>query len=312
MDAAIVCLLLLFILGVGLPALLAARSDADAQASKNNLRQIGQATLTYEKTIGRLPFGTYHDNSSISNSAHPSYHAFYSGFMAILPHLGHDELFNRYEPKRSPDDATDPDQDGWSNRRVTETQLKIFISPAMPVPEAPPSPGWSSYAWSGGNNDFKKLNGGNLTGGSGGWHDGAIVNAKQGPVKLQHIEDGTSHTFLAGDAHYTLKGLTHSDRDPKLKGKPLTGNCVWGRGHYPRGFLSTNTPLNTHQSAHSNPNMEDWFKQGAFGFRSVHPGGCHFVFCDGSVKFVRDSIPMALYKALGSRSGGEPIAATDY
>lgn len=98
----------------------------------------------------------------------------------------------------------------------------------------------------------------------------------------------------------------------KAAGKAVTGNCVWGRGHYPRGYLSTNTRLNTHTSKHSNPNMEDWYLQGAFGFRSVHDGGRLFVFCDGSAKLVKDTIPLALLKALGSRAGGEPITAGDY
>ena len=45
-----------------------------------------------------------------------------------------------------------------------------------------------------------------------------------------------------------------------------------------------------------------------FSFRSGHAGGgCNFVFMDGSVKFIRDSIDMTTYQALGSRNGGEVI-----
>ncbi len=179
----------------------------------------------------------------------------------------------------------------------------------MPIPEAPPHSGSSSYAWSGGNNSYG--NGGNLTGGSGGTHDGAIVNAKQGPVRLREITDGTSLTFLAGEAHYTLQGMTHSDTNEALAGKPNTGQNVWGAGHYPRSHLSTNTPVNTHRSSHSNPNLADWYKQGAFGFRSAHPGGCHFVFCDGSARMISETIALPIYKALGSRDGGELVDAGD-
>ena len=43
-----------------------------------------------------------------------------------------------------------------------------------------------------------------------------------------------------------------------------------------------------------------------FSFRSGHGGGgCNFVFMDGSVKFLRDSIDMTTYQALGSRNGGD-------
>ena len=44
------------------------------------------------------------------------------------------------------------------------------------------------------------------------------------------------------------------------------------------------------------PNNE-WF--------SFHPGGAHAVFADGSVRFVRQTVPLRVVYALGTRSGGE-------
>jgi prepilin-type processing-associated H-X9-DG protein len=37
----------------------------------------------------------------------------------------------------------------------------------------------------------------------------------------------------------------------------------------------------------------------------MHPGGANFVFGDGAVRFVRDSIDIATYKSLASRDQGE-------
>jgi prepilin-type processing-associated H-X9-DG protein len=311
-DVFVAVVSLTVLLAMLLPAVQGARIDAELTASHDNLRKIGAGVAAHVAAHGRLPYGTFHDNTQPNGTADPRFHSFYSGFVAILPYVGEAKLFDVYDPTLAPNDETDANRDGWSNKRVTESRPKIFLSPAMPPPEAPPSPGWSSYAWSGGNNDKDRENGGNLTGGSGGWHDGAIVNAKQGPVTIASIADGTSHTFLAGDAHYCLTGMVHSDNSKEFAGKPLTGNTVWGRGHYPRGFLSTNTPPNTFASKHSNPNNADWYQQGAFGFRSVHPGGVNFVFCDGSVKFVNDKIALTVYKALGSRAGGEVLDADEF
>jgi prepilin-type processing-associated H-X9-DG protein len=41
--------------------------------------------------------------------------------------------------------------------------------------------------------------------------------------------------------------------------------------------------------------------------RSYHPGGVNAVFMDGSVRFVRNSIPQANWRALATRAGGEVI-----
>ena len=45
---------------------------------------------------------------------------------------------------------------------------------------------------------------------------------------------------------------------------------------------------------------------------SYHPGGVNLTLCDGSVRFVKDPISLAAWRALGSRNGAEVLSADSY
>ena len=45
----------------------------------------------------------------------------------------------------------------------------------------------------------------------------------------------------------------------------------------------------------------------AQGFKSLHPGGCNFCFCDGSVHFLTENIDELTYQCMGDRRDGYTI-----
>jgi prepilin-type processing-associated H-X9-DG protein len=44
----------------------------------------------------------------------------------------------------------------------------------------------------------------------------------------------------------------------------------------------------------------------------MHPGGAHFAFGDGGVRFIKDSVNMTTYQALGTRRGRDIVSADAY
>jgi prepilin-type processing-associated H-X9-DG protein len=63
----------------------------------------------------------------------------------------------------------------------------------------------------------------------------------------------------------------------------------------------------------SDGNTEGWGSvQDAFPPASNHPGGINVCFADGSVRFIKNSIGLQAWWAIGSRNGGEVLSADSY
>ena len=60
---------------------------------------------------------------------------------------------------------------------------------------------------------------------------------------------------------------------------------------------------------YGNNNATDGQYQNA---NSNHPGGANFLFADGSVHFLKSSINIKMYWALGTKSDGEVISSDSY
>ncbi|MCA9059576.1 MAG: DUF1559 domain-containing protein, partial [Planctomycetaceae bacterium] len=176
---------------------------------------------------------------------------------------------------------------------------------SMPDPtEEPQYSAFSSYAFSRGNVVPESAAAGPVA-----WKpdDGVIISRLYQKVKFRDITDGTSNTILAGEMHYNLKGWTFTRGD--RAGESRSGNTNWVWGHPGQGTVeaSTSVSLNTTQYVdRSAPNA--WQTSGLYAFRSTHSGGAGFALSDGSVRFISESIDRDLYRALGSRNGGEVVS----
>jgi prepilin-type processing-associated H-X9-DG protein len=99
------------------------------------------------------------------------------------------------------------------------------------------------------------------------------------------ILDGTSTTILLGEAVASFdyqNAWQHSDNAIATVVYPPNYR------HAPNG-----TPYDP----------TDWAN--GYGFHSYHTGGANFAMTDGSIQFIRETIDLNLFRALGTRAGNE-------
>jgi prepilin-type processing-associated H-X9-DG protein len=107
------------------------------------------------------------------------------------------------------------------------------------------------------------------------------------PIKFSHVTDGTSKTFMVGEN--VVEQSYHS--------AALFADGDWA---------SCGIPLNWFVPNMTYENRQQWWIH-ARGFKSMHPGGAHFVMADGSVHFVQENIDSAIYRGLATRAGAEAV-----
>jgi prepilin-type N-terminal cleavage/methylation domain-containing protein/prepilin-type processing-associated H-X9-DG protein len=61
-----------------------------------------------------------------------------------------------------------------------------------------------------------------------------------------------------------------------------------------------------------NGGVETGEELGQFGFRGMHPGGCNFLYLDGTVRFLTSDIDRELYGAMGTRNGQEKVDKANF
>jgi len=125
-----------------------------------------------------------------------------------------------------------------------------------------------------------------------------IMCRSGGTVAIRDITDGTSNTVAVGES--------------------LFESCDWFTWPNPNGTTAgSNIPINWKVTTHrgwdgldSRYDSLNW--RGGFGFRSQHPGIVQFLFGDGRVSSVKESVNRLIYRGLSTRNQGEIISSDAY
>jgi len=283
-----------------LPAVQAAREAARRMRCANNLKQLVLGCHNHEQAMGTLPRGGTEMGLPVPAGANDESccgdnGAYWSWIARLLPFIEQDNLYKS---------ANIPNNTIAQSKNQVATPLQVVFCPSsnMTSKLTMSNPAdFPSNSMVLGVTNYKGNQGSN-------WDVGQWINIRFGSVRegmregdgvlfrndarglpklrLNQITDGTSNTFMIGEVI------------PEVE----TRNA-WA---YPNGAYATCAiPLNAKDA------NRQWFPPGQwqnnYSFRSRHPNGAQFAFCDGSVRFISDNIPLQTYRALSTRDTGEVI-----
>ncbi|MEW4566240.1 DUF1559 domain-containing protein [Tautonia sp. JC769] len=280
-----------------LPAVQAAREAASRMRCANHLKQIGLAIHNRSK----FPAGYA---SVVSPETGADLGPGWAWGTAILGQIEQEALYDAINQELLPADP--------ANYTPRSVRVSTFLCPSDDMPSLVPVRDADNAV------TITELPASNYVGvyGIGRIADapgeGTGVFYRNSGVRFRDIRDGTSQTLAVGERSRELSYATWLARQ---RGGWLfkTSLIVGGGGDtfspepeeawaMVLGTAGIVDPPRTPN--HPNRHVED--------FGSRHPGGANFLFADGSVRFIKETIRQQTFQSLCTRDGDEVISADEY
>jgi len=283
-ELLVVIVIIGILVGLLLPAVQNARESGRQTACKNNLNQMGSAIVQYAEANNQ-----YYPHGSPDSEKHGL-------FTDLLPYLGQLPIWN------------DLNLDGIPHNELHRyTFLSVYRCPSFIGPNVVPknAAGTADYMWGAlgtyqGVGGTLYRNGEKITESS--QYGDMPHNGMFGWDERRHdrdfANDGLSNTLAIGE-------FVHSDKDASSFYSGDPGNVrAWilgandGTGTY--AFKVVELPINSKIDRIANKIPYNHLPHGSF-----HPEGAHFVFGDGHVQFLNESLDLEIYRAMATCNGGE-------
>jgi prepilin-type N-terminal cleavage/methylation domain-containing protein/prepilin-type processing-associated H-X9-DG protein len=321
-----------------LPAVQAARDAARRAQCLNNLRQIGLALQNYERTHSRFPPGSITLQENPLDCSSFSARRGHSIFTMILPNMEQQTTYDTINFAYAAVGTQGSTSAGAVNYTGLSTVVGSYVCPSD-LSQTPPlnkllSPNGvtfnayaqGSYAGMVGTVDIFRW-----------WcncpatSDGVVCVSSEVEL-LPDGAFGNNHAFRATEFIDGLSNTLMIGEFARFANDPDLIFNVWNVAlpiqspttpavTRPQGQATAvpklNAPLRNPDYPQSSPvnwkyDPNNW-AMGQFGFRSFHPGGVCFLFADGSVRFLKNSIDhQRVYWALSTRGGSEVVSTSDY
>ncbi len=290
------------LIGLLLPAVQKVREAAARLQCTNNLKQIGLAMMNYESTYRVFPAG-YIDNMTInrvnsSATSNPDPVTGWGWGTLILPYLEQEPLYK----------SISINSIAMNNSSAAAIAFRKTVIKGLLCPSDDTGINTFTISGTGGNFELAKCSYAGVNGQAElADFDNALglgMFLRGRGVSISEVTDGLSNTILVGE---------RSSKSAKQATGTLPGVCTWV-GALPGGDLDGESPslyILGHTGDPSDPHKPNTPQTDGFyhaeDYTSRHSGGINFLFGDGSVKFITDSINGLTWAKLGTRQGGEAI-----
>ena len=127
---------------------------------------------------------------------------------------------------------------------------------------------------------------------------------QNGTTKITEITDGTSNTTLYSE----IAGRDRTCLGRTCSAPYSTTGAIWADSDNRITVTGTNADGSSNKSGTSCMNVSNV----SGDIYSFHTGGANVCFADGSVKFLRDSIPITTLAAIVTKGGGEVVDLSNY
>jgi prepilin-type N-terminal cleavage/methylation domain-containing protein/prepilin-type processing-associated H-X9-DG protein len=291
-ELLVVIAIIAVLIGLLLPAVQKVREAAARAQCKNNLKQIGVAFHNYHAAYDRFPSGFVSRAATVDG---PSLGPGWGWGASLLPYLEQDNLYRQIDFTK---DIAHP-----ANAVARVTSLAVFRCPS----DTPPNPVFTVKDE--GSHALCDVAFGNYVGMAGvyevtGYPDTSNgspgVLLRNSKVRVIDITDGSSNTLFAGERaskqspQTTWVGaVTNASVPPILPAYDNEGPGI---------LVLTNSGTVADGRVPNNPHghVED--------SNSRHAQGVNFLFGDGSVRSIQNTISPAVWVAITTRAGGEAVS----
>jgi prepilin-type N-terminal cleavage/methylation domain-containing protein/prepilin-type processing-associated H-X9-DG protein len=298
-ELLVVIAIIAVLIALLVPAVQKVREAANRTRCSNNMRQVAVALHNYHEAYKRFPPGQPQGFYSANWYSDPTVvdadRSCWVGF--ILPYIEQAAMYAQYQAwLNAPNSLT-------CFAPFATTHLATLLCPSDPYsPKLGTVPGnmqgthtnlvvclGSGFATPNG------ANGLNL--------DGIFYGRSK--TRMSRITDGTSNTLLVSELLFSPDTSQHD-----IRGR------VWNSIHAGAEFSTLyppNSSIGDNPQGYCNPLPRAPCASPSVAnaytlARSMHPGGVNVAFADGAVQFIANGVTPAVYLALGSRAGAEPVS----